>query len=349
LAGPVAVDEFPDEPEDGVPDLAAGDAGETEEEGTSRIVFGASSNINAFKGVDLSHLWSPATTNFVSALNAQLDGLNKTIASRMAEAFSQRYASQAMARTILRGTASPEIEKLFKQIVAPVRRLPSILDPALFERLLSQIRVTQPSNLQDIRVEEQITLIEMSFKHTFGTFEALPPEVIRSLLDADPKFEGAVDATLIACRKAIVDYCISKAQDLATTGETSVSDHAALLVDAANALSAGYIASSQALSTAILDSSLARKWARNHTTEIKNLLNYSDIGTTRIEGSETMRDIYRKAALIPVVAAFTSDDKGSEYSRHGTIHSASPKQFHPANALKALTITCGTLAFLAKP
>lgn len=349
MAGRLAVDEIPDEPDNEGPDSADDDAVGPEDEDSSKFVLKADWNKNAFKNVDLSRLWSPATTNLVGALNAQLDGLNKTITSRWAATFVQTGGIDAVARAILPDATSPVFEKLFEQIVAPVRHLPSIVDPALLERLLSQIRVAQPSNLQDIFVEEQIALFEMSFKYTFGTFEALPPEVIRSLLDADPESEATVDATLIACRDAIVEYCISKVQDLAAKGETSVSDHATLLIDAANALSAGHIPSSQALSTAILDSTLTRKWNRNHTTEIKNLLNYSDIGSNTIEGSETMRDIYRKAALIPVVAAFTSDDKGPAYSRHGTIHSASPKQFHSANALKALTIACGTLAFLARP
>lgn len=335
------------------PDLKNTSETEVKNEKSSLGISGFGSYMHPFQGVDGNRLVASGMTKFLSSndmsklataniskiispINSQLDVLNKSFAASLAKFTSPVMATSGMA-------------KLVAELNSSMPRILPGFDPTFFKKLSAQFKNSEPNNFQELRLTDQLKLIRMSVKHGFGTVESLPPEIIQLLLDAASAPAGDIDALLADSSSVIVAYCNTKAREVVELGLVPLVGYATLIVEAGNALLAGYDSSSQTLSTAIWDSSLTETFGNKMFKKVKKSHgNSTEIDLENKDQDVTFREIYRKAAQFPAVSAYPASRSRSQYSRNGTIHYAAPEQFNKANAVKALTIACGVIAFSAK-
>lgn len=326
---------------------------EIKNEESSVDVSGFGSYMHPFQGVDANRLVASGITKFlspndmsklatanlsrmISPINVQLDVLNRSFAASLAKFTSPLIATAGMA-------------KLVAELNASMPRILPGFNPTFFKKLSAQFKSSQPNNFQELRLTDQLKLIRMSVKHGFGTVESLPPEIIQLLLDTASAPASEVDSLLADSSSVIVAYCNTKAQEVVELGFGPLVGYATLIVEAGDALSAGHDSSSQTLSTAIWDSSLTETFGKKMITQVKKSHgNSTEIDLENRDQRVTLREIYRKAAQFPAVSTYPASRNRSRYSRNGTIHYAAPEQFNKANAVKALTIACGVIAFSAK-
>lgn len=326
------------------PDLENPNEEESESDRSLVGVSGFESNISTFQSADVSRFVAPGMSKFVptniikmiNPINIQFEELNKLIAASLAKFKSPVIATGGMS-------------KLVAELKASMPRIVPGFDPAVLERISARIEKSKPNNFQELRLTDQLKLIGMSVKHGFGTVESLPPEIIQFLLDAISAPASEIDSLLDDSSSVIVAYCNMKAREVVERGLVPLVGYATLIVEAGNALSAGHDSSSQTLSTAIWDSSLTETFGKKMITQVKRSHgNSTEIDLENKDQGVTFRELYRKAAQLPAVSAYQASRNRSRYSRNGTIHYAAPEQFNKANAVKALTIACGVIAFSAK-
>lgn len=271
-----------------------------------------------------------------------LDALQPTIQrlNRQAAAMNRMVASAGVASALAQtAEASRRFAEIGKAMSLAIPKMPALFDSNIAQLLKDWEERLRPSNFVDISEEEETALIGLSFKEVFGTYNAAPADVTRTLANADPQ---DVDTILADNATTILSACAERfaevsddddrgpvERELATFGLRGVEAHLAHHADAA-----------QALLTVVLDSCLNARWgSKTHTAARK------DVGPSVVDGSETVLGIYLKASHIPAIQAFEAKSDGARYSRHGTVHQASRKQYRLVNSLRAVTITTGVVAF----
>lgn len=125
--------------------------------------------------------------------------------------------------------------------------------------------------------------------------------------------------------------------------------YATMLTMALDALDAGHVAASQALTSNILDSLIYERWGKKKQKDWFGLL--PDRSGKRADGVEMT--LHEYLATAPLAQAFQCFDRAaknttprSTYSRHATAHTISARQYSIRNAVQAVMVTTSFLLFL---
>jgi hypothetical protein len=264
------------------------------------------------------------------AIDAAALQLNRDLSERLAQV--SRELSAAAAHSL-----EPQFRRLAEQMQQALR-----IDPDLLARLLEESERRVPENVRGMRVTDMFTLVFLALTHRLGVFYALRPDRIREVLSAEDDPE-AVDAVLDDFGEddwVHVEGVLGKVME---SGDR-LAGLATLLMEAVSALRAGLPAASQALSTAVWD------------TEITHAAGPGGKAITYAKGRALGRDelldeglyeLFESGVYAPLAEAYKTPNDSPLYSRNGTVHGAQPAQFGKCNAVRALTIAVGLVAWRA--
>lgn len=271
-----------------------------------------------------------------------LDALQPTIQrlNRQAAAMNKLVESASVASALAQSAeASRRFAEIGKAMSLAIPKMPALFDSNIAQLFQAWEARLRPHNFTDLSEDEESALIGLSFTEVFGTYNAAPADVTRTLAgaaahDVDTILADHATDIAVSCGEQLAEVSgddgrATTERELATLGLRGVEAHLAHHVDAA-----------QALLTVVLDSCLNARWgAKTHTAARK------DVGPSVVDGTETVLGIYLKASHIPAIQAFEARSDGVRYSRHGTVHQASRKQYRLVNSMRAMTITTGVVAF----
>lgn len=252
---------------------------------------------------------------------------------------SESYAQ--LAKGILAAT-KPDLDENVRRIVERLQQSLQV-DPDLISRLRENIERRVPENVRGLSVTDLLKLALLAVPHKLGVFYALSPERVREVLAADTD-QQKVDELLAGFAEPDWAYFEGVLGKVIET-KPALTGLATLLMEAVAALRGGYPAASQALSTAVWDTAISQAagkagkavtYAKTLVKDEKDLLD-----------SDSLDDLFESGVHAPLAAAYQTPNNSPLYSRNGTIHAAAPQQFTKANAVRALTIAVGLVAWSA--
>lgn len=264
------------------------------------------------------------------AIDAAALQVNRDLSERLAQV-SRDFSAAAVHSLV------PEFRRLAEQMQQALR-----IDPELLARLREEGERRVPENVRGMSVTDMFALVFLALTHRLGVFYALRPDRVREVLSAgdDP---AAVDAVLDDFGEddwVHVEGVLGKVME---SGDR-LAGLATLLMEAVSALRAGLPAASQALSTAVWD------------TEITHAAGSGGKAITYAKGRALGRDelldeglyeLFESGVHAPLGEAYKTPNDSPLYSRNGTVHGAQPAQFGKRNAVRALTIAVGLVAWRA--
>lgn len=297
------------------------------------VRLGAMPDLMSMPSLDVMGAFKmPEVNSAIARWNAQAAALDKLVSSS-----AMASAMAALAEP------SASLIKLSEALTASIPKIPKLFDDDFLTRLLSSEARFKPSNYAGLTDAEELSLLKASFRCVFGTYNAIPESVVRAIAAVESPKDQDVDAVLIDASQAVLETCKAALTDVADDAERVAieREHARLSLRATEAYAAGHYAPAQALATTTWDSCLASRWGGNKT---QNAMKH-DIGTPDVDGTETFLHLYLKASHVPALKALRTKRLDKKYSRDGTVHHASEKQYTDLNALKAITVGTGVLSF----
>ena len=187
-------------------------------------------------------------------------------------------------------------------------------------------------------MQEQLELISLAAKHSFGIVECIPTETLREILTVKEN-ESSISNVLVEHEANILDSCFEIASNIISEG-SGKEVYASLLIQGIDCMKSGIYAPAQAILTILWDSYLVEESrSRKPITQIIE----TRIAKGDLLAVNSLSDIYTHAAYAPAVSAFQKNPFRSGYSRNGTIHYATQDQFNEGNAICALTVATGLL------
>ncbi len=266
------------------------------------------------------------------------EGLRRMVetTAKIFEAVTVEYASmQRAAETIIRtfaeqvapvidAYARPDLSALVSTLGTVVEQLAKYLPPNWRGADIPDLTL-----VQSIAEDEGIALIHVPRASTVTSLLAAPNASARRAL-------------LEERSESIASDCWAIANGMTTARGRS---HGVFLAHAIDALNAGHVEASQALSTNIIDTlgseyvvpaTFGHKWATIMSRNTRKMRLAASLRTSLV--------------LLPLASAYVSyapgDESPTEFSRHATSHGVSPQQYTPANAVIALMCAASLLRWL---
>lgn len=264
----------------------------------------------------------------------QVEGIAKKFAD-----LNRTFANLAVSKTAT--SMFPEFKLLSRQVSSAIPKIDSFSNLEGFKKLFEAIKKSSPSNFVDIRIRDQLSIINVSCLNGFGTVEALPEVVLNQLLALGDAPTALDIDELLSDHTADIFARAYEVEGLRQDQYDQLCfEQAGLISQAAKSLAIGHVESSQALSTVIWDSNVCSHFGQKGITKI-------DRKSKKIQNddSRTFSEVYFRASYGPLVRAYQVSTNNNAYSRNGTVHHARRSIFSHANALRALTLAIGAVAY----
>ena len=233
----------------------------------------------------------------------------------------------------------PDYSKMCKQLTDNQSAITRFLASSSFAKILESLSRETPYNFENISLRDQIYLIDLGARHSFGIVEAIPNDIIISLLGKELNHEQVMQV-LVHHYLDIVSQC-EEAASYVVEATNEWQEYGELLLEGIHSMKAGHFIAAQTLFTVIWDSFIVEetKTRSGAITMIKK----SKISSGDLFAAESISDIYTHATYSPLVSAYKRDPSSPGYSRNATIHYASKINLSLENAICAMTIATGVL------
>ncbi len=232
---------------------------------------------------------------------------------------------------LIAAVAAKGLRNIGKALAPLVEALPAILEEIRQRQLLPNWELIDwplPSKLEEILIDDGLALAWVP-----------PNRILKRILSAPDR--AARRKVVGGSWEAIVDAC---SDELAGIRTTDLRNHTRYALEAAEAIKAGHVSAGQALATNVLDTLLLQRvddFTRARVTIHKR-------------GRLDMSAYELREAVVwgGIFGAHTGyDGRGGEavpytFTRHGSVHSVSPRQYSRVNAVIALMHTVALLRLL---
>jgi hypothetical protein len=235
----------------------------------------------------------------------------------------------------------PNYEAIASILAANQNTIQQLSANSSFKIMLDEMSKETPYNFSEIRLSDQLNLIQIASEHSFGIIECIPTEILYKFLDATNDYRSIM-SILVESREVILQKCDEIASYLIEE-QSNLEKYGAFLKEGISAIRNEHYSAAQALLTVTWDSFIGEETGVLSSKAITHIRR-SKLAQGDILAAKSLSDIYSHASYAPVVTAFQRDSKKIGYSRNATVHHASRVQMNPAHAMCALTIAVGVVA-----
>ena len=280
--------------------------------------------------------WSHSSISEISAIaDNPKEVLSKVI---LGKPFENLASNMSIFQDRILSIPLPDYSSLARSLKSNQKFFDDWMTKFPFKEILAELGRETPYNFADLLLQEQLELISLAAKHSFGIVECIPTETLREILTVKEN-ESSISNVLVEHEANILDSCFEIASNIISEG-SGKEVYASLLIQGIDCMKSGIYAPAQAILTILWDSYLVEESrSRKPITQIIE----TRIAKGDLLAVNSLSDIYTHAAYAPAVSAFQKNPFRSGYSRNGTIHYATQDQFNEGNAICALTVATGLL------